>query len=231
MSDKSDVFIDIETIPQQPEIGAKKLIAETIRAPAQMTKPETIAEWHEGKGKYEGVKDAAIEEAYLRTSFDGAKGEICSISYAVGKDEVKSFTRNGPSETEADILIEFSDSLYADLPPQLDPYFIGHFVGGFDLKFLYQRFVVNRTRPAFKIKHTGRHGVDFFDNQIAWAGYKGTISQHSLCIALGIPGKPDSMDGSVVWPMWQAKDYKGICDYNRDDVAKCRAIYRRLTFT
>ena len=76
-----NVFLDIETIPEQPEESVKTEIAKTIEAPAQMKKAETIAEWHNGAGKYAGVKDAAIEKAYRDTSFDGAKGEICTMSW------------------------------------------------------------------------------------------------------------------------------------------------------
>ena len=78
-----NLFIDIETIPQQPEAEAKTEIAKNIQAPAQMSKAETIAAWHAGEGSYAGVKDALIEETYRKTSFDGAKGEIISIAFAV----------------------------------------------------------------------------------------------------------------------------------------------------
>ena len=44
----SNIFIDIETIPEQPEEAVKARIAETIKAPATMKKAETIAEWHNG---------------------------------------------------------------------------------------------------------------------------------------------------------------------------------------
>ena len=61
-----NVFLDIETIPEQPEESAKALIAETIEAPAAMKKPETIKAWHDGEGKYEGVKEKAIDDAYRK---------------------------------------------------------------------------------------------------------------------------------------------------------------------
>lgn len=49
-----NTFIDIETIPQQPEAKTKAVIAENIKAPAQMKKPETISAWHNGEGSYAG---------------------------------------------------------------------------------------------------------------------------------------------------------------------------------
>ncbi len=55
-----NIYLDIETIPAQPEEKTKAEIAKTIEAPAAMKKAETIADWHNGAGKYAGVKDAAI---------------------------------------------------------------------------------------------------------------------------------------------------------------------------
>ena len=70
-----NIYIDIETIPTQPETDAKLDIAETIKPPASMTKAETIADWHAGSGKYAGVKDRKIDEAYRKTALDGTRGE------------------------------------------------------------------------------------------------------------------------------------------------------------
>ena len=58
-----------------------------------MKKAETIKEWNEGTGKYVGVKDAAIEKAYRDTSFDGGKGEIISIAWAIEDEEIQSISR------------------------------------------------------------------------------------------------------------------------------------------
>ena len=46
-----EVFIDIETIPEQPENEVKAEIAKTIEAPATMKKAETIEAWHNGEGR------------------------------------------------------------------------------------------------------------------------------------------------------------------------------------
>ena len=221
-------YIDIETIPEQPEESAKKLISETISAPATMKKAETIAEWHNGVGKYAGVKDAAIEEAYRKTSFDGAKGEIISIAWAIDNGDIKSMSRS-LGESEADLLNFF----FVDLVHFLNgnnPFFIGHYISGFDLKFLFHRCVINGVMPPFKIPFIGRHDKDYYDTMIAWAGYKDRISQDNLCRALGIEGKPDGIDGSKVWDFAKAGKIQEIEEYNRDDVDKVRQIYKKLNF-
>jgi len=231
------VPFDIETLPKQPEEETRKAIAETIEAPAKMKKAETIADWHAGEGKYVGEKEAAIEKQYRDTSFDGSKGQICSISWAIGLDaEPESIFATPMIRTEADLLSNFFDRLREGLESrQPQPYFIGHFISGFDLPFLYQRAVVNKVNPGMKLGQWGRHEQQFFDNMNAWAGWKGNISQDNLCIALGIqidePEGIAGLDGSTVWDFYKDGKYQEIEKYNCVDVLKVQANYKRLTFT
>lgn len=224
------VAIDIETIPQQPESAVRALIAETIKAPSSMSKPETIADWHNGAGKYAGEKDRAIDEAYRRTALNGAKGQIVSIAWAIeGSAEVHGKIAIPGESTESDILAEFFSAVLNDCkgrPPQ----FAGHFVGGFDLPFLFQRSVILGIYPGFDLGQWGRHGSQFFDTMQAWAGFKGSISLDDLCIALGIPGKGDGITGATVWDEYKAGNYQGVLDYNKDDVRRVQQIMRRLQY-
>lgn len=219
------VFLDIETIPQQPEEQAKAEIAKTIEAPAQMKKVDTIAEWHRGEGKYAGVKDAAIEKAYRDTSFDGAKGEICSIAWDAG-NALTSVTHNGG---ERAMLETFFQALAAQTGGR-PPYFIGQFIAGFDLKFIFHRCIILGINPGFKIPFDGKHGKDYYCTQAAWAGFNGRMSQDNLCKALGIAGKPDDIDGSKVWDFVKAGNIARVEEYNRYDVETVKEIYNRINF-
>lgn len=224
-----NVFIDIETIPAQPEGAARSAIAESIKAPAAMKKPETIAAWNNGDGQYAGVKDAEIDKQYRATSFDGAKGEIISIAWAVENNDVSSSYRVLGSDEGG-----FLASVFGDIGQELGgrpPFFVGHYIGGFDLKFLFHRAAITYTKPPFDLPFYGRHSKDFYDTCVAWAGFKDRISQDNLCKALGIQGKPDDIDGSKVWDFVKAGNVERVSEYNRDDVEKCREIYRRLTFS
>jgi len=223
-----EIYLDIETIPQQPEAETKAEIAATIQAPAQMSKAETIAAWHAGEGSYAGVKDAMIEETYRKTSFDGGKGEIISIAFAVGDDPVLCVHR-GIYADESVMLRAAADAML-DILCGRSPFFIGHNIGGFDLKFLFQRYVINRINPQLDFKHWGRHGSQYYDTMQAWAGYGNRVSQDNLCKALGIAGKPDDIDGSQVWDFYKAGKIERIAEYNADDVEKVRQIHKRLTF-
>jgi len=221
-------FIDIETIPQQPEAEVKAEIAKTIEAPATMKKAETIADWHNGAGKYAGVKDAAIEKVYRDTSFDGAKGEVISIAWSIEGGKVVSCHRD-PGANEADMIASVFNDI-SNAKHDRPPFFIGQYVAGFDLKFLYHRCVILGVKPPFKLPFNGRHDKDFYCTQEAWAGFKGRMSQDNLCKALGIEGKPDDIDGSKVWDFVKAGNVDRVAEYNRDDVEKNIQIYNRLNF-
>jgi len=230
----TNIFIDIETVPTQPEEEAKVEIAKTIQAPAAMKKEETIADWHNGAGKYASAKDKAIEDAYLKTSFDGAKGHVVSIAFSDGKDmrcEYDSL-KSDIAVAEHEILTEAFYQivmLCEKKKHNSEPFFIGHNVS-WDLKFMWQRAVILGVEPDFKLPFSGRHEKDFFDNQQAWAGYKKFTSQDNLCKALGIEGKPDDIDGSQVWDFVKRGDIKRVAEYNVDDVEKCIQIYNRINF-
>ena len=221
------VFLDIETIPAQPEEATKLEIARSIKAPAKMTKAETIADWHQGNGKYAGVKDAAIEEAYRKTSFDGARGEVCSIAWKAEGYDACSVSRAEGSEEH--ILKEFVESVPCQTGGR-PPVFVGQYVAGFDLKFLFHRLIINNVNPKFKLPFDGRHGKDFYCTQAAWAGFGGRMSQDNLCKALGIEGKPGDIDGSKVWDFYKAGKIDRIEEYNRHDVETVEKIYNRINF-
>lgn len=232
---KTQVYLDTETIPEQPEDEARQVISENITPPGNMKSPATISDWENGRGKYAGAKDIAIEEGYRKTALNGAKGQICSIAYAVKDDKIRSFSLYG-YETETDILNAFIGSLSKDLLKEnraWTPFFIGHRLAGFDLKFLYHRFVINKIDPGYELPFYGRNKHDYYDTMVSWSGsynLKDSISQNDLCKALGIEGKPDGIDGSKVWDFFKEGRIEEIEAYNRDDVDKVRQIYKRLNF-
>lgn len=227
------VPLDIETIPGQPEEAIKAEIAKTVGPPASFKKAETIADWHAGEGKYAGEKDKAIEELYRKTSFNGGVGEICSIAWSFGvQDDDQIYSIGGGDMSEAELLEFFFNSVFAtmnDNKERLAPYFIGHNIGNFDLKFLKHRAIVLGVKPPFAINPDGRHGSDYFCTMEEWCGYRDMVSMDNLCKYLGIEGKGD-IDGSMVWDLVQARDFDTLDEYNRDDVTKVRKIYRRQTF-
>lgn len=243
------VFLDIETIPAQsgPHSYDKYLETEkaSFKAPSSLTKgqackdlgltgddakytskDDTIAKW-ESKFAEEKAPEVA-EEKWRKTSFDGGAGEIISIAWAFGDDDILSISRK-LGECEADLLNRFFNSI-EEVCGNKQPFFVGQYLAGFDLKFIFHRAVLMGVKPNFNLPFNGRHGSDFYCTQFAWAGFGGRMSQDNMCKALGIEGKPDDIDGSQVWDFVSAGKVERVEEYNRDDVDKVRQIYKRQTF-
>ena len=222
-----NIYLDIETIPEQSETEAKAEIAKIILAPKAMKKAETIQAWHDGEGKYAGEKEKAIDESYRKTSFDGGRGQVCSIAWAFGDNDVE-VAYQDESTTEADVLRAFFAAVHL-AEKSNSPFFIVHYLAGFDLKFLFHRSIVLGINPEFKLPFDGRHNQHYFCTMMAWCGYGNRVSQDNLCKALGIDGKGE-MDGSMVWDAFKAGEFKKIADYNILDVETVRSVYKKLNY-
>lgn len=236
-----NVFIDLETLPEpdgkQSFINAAK---ESVKVPSTLTKPKFIDALGLGSdGKYKtvdelkemwvekfGTEQASIqgEEAWRKTSFDGAKGEICVIGvWFEGMYTPVSFDASKMKESE--MLAHFWVTL-SNIVGMNQFRFVAH-NAKFDLPFLYHRSVINRVQPVYYNPH-GRHGQHHYCTMEAWAGYNQRISMDDLAKALGIQGKGD-MDGSKVYDTWLV-DQQKVIDYCKDDVRMLREIYNRLEF-
>jgi predicted PolB exonuclease-like 3'-5' exonuclease len=212
------IYLDIETIPSQsPEYRAK--VRENITAPAQYKKPDSIAQWVAENG------DAAADELIAKTSFDPARGHICTIGFAIGDGKVQYYEMR-KLEDEAPML----ESFFAMLPTMGVNQFVGHYITGFDLRFILCRAVaLGVTLPAKTAfpRDTKPWGDETFDTMVAWAGSRDRISQDSLCEALGLPCKGD-FDGSMVAAAWAAGEHAKIANYCRRDVETVREIHKRF---
>lgn len=242
-----NTYIDIETIPGQGLYEEfLKDAQENFKAPSDLTKTkacadlgltgndakltskdDAVAQWVEQFSKEKAPEVA--EQNWRKTSFDGAKGEIISIAWAVGDESVEASWRDLGQSEEA-MLANFFRLLAQRLNAR-PPFFIGQFVAGFDLKFIFQRAVILQVEPPFNLPFNGRHDQHYYDTQQAWAGFKGRMSQDNMCKALGIEGKPGDIDGSNVWDHVRDGDIKRVMEYNIDDVEKVRKLHKRLTFT
>lgn len=212
------LYLDIETIPAQTE-RAKDRIASTVKPPAQMKKADTIAAWEKDG------KEQAIIEAIDKTSFDGGLGHVCCIGWATDNARPISKTAMSISE-EKSILEAFFEIVDSnnDTPPTV----VGHYISGFDIRFLTQRAIALGVRIPFWWPHDAKPwGNDIFDTMIKWAGPKGTISLDNLCFALGVEGKGD-VDGSMVAQMFSDGRYAEIRDYCVEDVERVRKVHKKM---
>lgn len=244
----TNVTIDIETIPDQREGAKERFIKESVenfKAPSGMTKGQAAEDLGRtaAEVKFTGKDDLIAEwvkhfapikaeevgiENWRKTSFDGAQGELFSVAWAVGDGEILGSYRP-LGDCEYDFLVRVFDDIKLSVGNH-SPFFVGQFVGGFDLKFLFKRAVILGVEPPFKLPFSGRHDQHFYDLQQAWEGFGGRASLDSMCKALGIEGKPDDIDGSQVWDYVEAGKYEKVMEYNKYDVEQTRKVYKRFNF-
>lgn len=249
-----NIFIDIETIPNQKPGAKEAFIQDSInnfKAPSTLTKTQAAADLgltdkneikftsaDDMKARWEkemapNLAESVGEENWRRTALDGAQGQIFSIAWAVENGPIQCLHNeyiDKYKETSDRILLT---NFYLELNEALSgrpPFFIGQNVADFDLRFMFRRSVILGVKPPFKLPHAGRHGSDFYDLQQEWGGFKARISLDSMCKALGIEGKPDDIDGSKVWTYIESGDYEKVIEYNKYDVEQTRKVYNKFNF-
>lgn len=236
------IFVDIETIPDQSEGAVDKFMGEPVKCPFTtkgdigkdlgmdeseykfISAPDLKALWVERKGS-EAAKVQA-ESKWLKTSFDGARGQVVCIGYAFNQTEIKTLSTETMSEKE--MLQAFwldVEEITQSKPKQ----FIAH-NANFDFPFLWHRSVINGVNPGFKFEPYQRQGSHRYCTMEAWSGFKGMIGLDNLAAILGIEGKSKGMSGADVWPEYQKGNIADIAEYCADDVAVLRNVYNRMTF-
>jgi len=212
------VFFDLETIPCQ-DPAYRAALAEKITPPGNIKKPESIAAWMDEN------LDTAVDEALAKTSFDGARGHICTIAWAKNNGEIR-VEHAKTLDDEKRVVSSFLDSLDRYHSETL----VGHNITGFDIAFLRKRAIVlGITLPpnACLPRDPKPWDKTVQDTMSMWAGGGNRISMNDLCAALGIEGK-GGFDGSMVAAAWANGEHDTIAEYCADDVRAVRAIHRRF---
>jgi len=233
-----EIVIDIETIPDQSDNAIDRYMGDPVKCPhttkADIGKslglsPEEFkfigandlkAQWVEKKGS-EAAKIQA-ESKWLKTSFDGAYGQICCICIYV-KGEHLSFVG-----AEFELLANFWDKVDQILNNRI-PYFIAH-NAKFDLPFLFHRSVINGVQPVKGFKPHGKSGSNHYCTMESWSGFNGKIGLDRLADALNINGKMEGMSGADVWPEYQKGNIAKIAKYCKNDVEVTKNVYEKLNF-
>jgi len=218
------IIIDIETIPASaPHIA--EFIAATVKPPATIKLPASIEKWHKES------KDEAIAEAVSKTGLDGAFGQVVCIGYDL-------YDSGAPEAVygldEADVLTRFNAALDA-IPRNMHnaTTIVGHNVANFDLRFLWQRYVVNGIRPHAIINVAAQAkswDAKIYDTMTQFAGHGNRISLDKLCMALSIQSPKGDIDGSKVAQAVADGRLLEVVEYCKRDVKATREVYRRMTF-
>lgn len=219
-------FFDIEGIPTQNEDFIKELTAD-IKPPANYKSDEAISKWEREK------KPDLMEKAVSESVFDGGMGEIIAFSCALGDGEVINIYRDAKT-SESSLLHAINGALsaaYAALNRR-SPVWTGHYITGYDLRFLWKRFVINNIKPAITIPYAAPPWSEFVhDTCTEWKGVGGKDKGNLdfVCKAFGIEGKGD-FSGADVYEAWKNGEYEKIGLYCGDDVERNRKIFKRMNF-
>ena len=196
------LYLDIETIPAgEEQHGALKIL-------------------HAKKEAKKEKNGEDFEQYLLKTSFDGSFGRIICIAYAIDDNPVECLCKD-----EAEMLRKFWElAKDADL-------FIGHNVMDFDLRFIYQRSIVNRVLPSVDLNFARYRNYPIYDTMKEWVKWSmNSIGLEHVALALGIPTPKDGIDGSQVFDFYKKGKIKEIAEYCKRDVEATRAVYKRMTF-
>lgn len=235
-------FFDIETVPVQDpdmiaEIAAEMkealdIALDAVRAPSNYKDEAKITEYvAKEHARLVAEHDGKVQDAILKTSFDGGMGQCCVIGWAFDDEAPFSYYAKDLSPaTEAKLLQDWFCAL-TDRHTSRDPLkFIGHNIIGFDLPFIWKRAIVLGVKPPYFFPRDPKPWSDgVADTMLMWGGAKPGGSMERICRALGIPGK-GGISGADVWPMVQAGRIADVATYCEDDVSRARAMYRRMTF-
>jgi len=220
-----NLFLDIETIGSD-RADVRNYIASTVKVPGTYKKAESIAKWEAEE------KPAAIEEALNKTGLDGAFGQVVVIGYAF--DDLPVHTLYSANEYE--LLLQFNAELSKKIPfnKWYDTTVVGHNITGFDLRFLFQRHIVNKLKPHPVLTRSTQakpwETEKVFDTMTQFAGVGNRISLDKLCLALGIPSPKSEMDGSQVWDYIKQGKSDEVQKYCKADVEATRSVYQRMSF-
>jgi len=254
--DTPTTTLDIETLPDMRD-GAldafRAAVQENFKAPSDMTKEKACADlgmtdndeikftskanaldlW---AARFKEEKSEEVAQAeWRKTSFDGSRGRIAVIGLQFNDESPIAFYRGDyrDPDAEREILTDAFEAIADNFSPQSmrNPLYVGHYVAQFDLRFLFQRAVILGIKPPAIIPFQAKPwGDDIFDTMTRWCGAQGSIKLDALCAALGVIGKTEGIDGSMVLDMVLDGRIDDVADYCCDDVTAAYRCYRKMTF-
>lgn len=211
-----ELTLDIECIPNLDAAAIEEITA-AVKAPGNYKKPESIAEWMAEN------REGIVNEQIHKACFAGETGQIICIGWAFDEQEPEALT--GP---EPEILSGFFAKVKQHVQQEALNV-IGHNVS-FDIRYIWQRAVINGIRPPWQIKWHAKPW-DHHDTMAMWHPDRDKkISLGKLCKALGIQTSKSDLDGSKVWDYYKAGKIQEIAAYCKADVAATRQCYRRMVF-
>lgn len=219
------IYLDVETKPtSRADIQAR--LVEAVKPPGNYKSGEAIEKWWRENG--EAQKVAAVGE----TALNGLWGELACIGWAIDDGPVSVTT----ATTEPELLGGWTSDLSAAVVAHLAPAsparwqerltWVGHNLQDFDIRFLWQRFVV-KSVPLNITLPLGRYpqGPWIYDTMKEWCGYGKYVKQADLELAFGLTRTDPLKSGADV----ATADIASICAHCAEDVRLLREIHLRMT--
>lgn len=207
---KNKLFFDIETLPANEE---NKDVAIELTLQKLVTK--------NGKTK---VTKKLKDFVYRQTAISGDFGQILCIGYAINNQKVEII-----SGDEAEIL-----KTWWGIANQAD-LFIGHNIMDFDLRFIYKRSIVHKTKPCAKhlnLSFARYRNYPIYDTMREWEKWNQSyIKLDTLAKIFNLESsKTGGIDGSLVYDFYLKGENEKIYEYCKKDVVLTREVYRRMVF-
>lgn len=223
-------YLDVETSPTA-DPATVAAIAAAVRPPANYKKAETVAAWERDE------KPALVAERLRATALDGTYGQIFAAAWA--KDDAGPQCVTG---SEKEVLAAIFGAM-ADMPKipahgtrglETDLVFVGHNVHDFDLRFMWQRAVINGIRPPTAFVgavHAKPWAGRVADTMQIWnPSRERRISLANLCLALGVPTPKGDLDGKSVYDAFVLGEVERVRNYVLGDVVATRSCYLKMMY-
>jgi 3'-5' exonuclease len=216
------LFLDIETVPQQPDYNS---LPDDWKQLWDL-KSASLLKYREEETK---------ESIYPRAGIYAEFGRIICISCGViqGAGEQKKITlKSFCSDNEKMLLAEFCEMLNKWCVGE--PKFLcAHNGKEFDFPYLCRRMIINEVSVPSVLNISGKKPweVTHLDTMELWkfGDFKSYTSLHLLAHALGIPTPKDDIDGSLVWEVyWKEKNLQRIITYCQKDVITVAQVFLRI---
>ena len=222
---KGILFIDIETVPIEPQFS---LLSEPMQA-----------EWAR-KSKF--IKNSIDETPDPATLFSDRAGifsefaKVVCISFGslqLHDNHLKMRLKSLINHDEKVLLKDFCEMIEKFTNHYKEIRFCGHNIKEFDIPFLCRRMVINNIPlpPCMQVSGKKPWEMTHLDTMEMWkfGDHKNFTSLSLLSAVLGIPSPKSDIDGSMVATVyWQDKDLPRIGRYCIQDVLTSAKVYLRL---
>lgn len=244
----STIVIDIETIPaihlppEERGAGAKiparperKTPPSNWRDPAKIAAKQADLDVAHAAAivAWEAECAAARDEAFRKGSLKSTEGRILCVAWAIDDGPVSAVCAPYPDgcdhdERERYMLAELEDALAGHPRPLHGSTWVGHNVGGFDLRWLMHRAWKYRLGALASLIPYRKWDRRVADTMAIWQGPdpRGYARLDEVARFLGVGAKTEGIDGSRVYDAWLAGDIGKIVEYCAHDVELTREVYR-----